>query len=249
MASQTAEGSASERAVHGERPERNKLKGAMDEMAIPEFGALRRLPVYLLLDTSGSMQGTKIVGLNNGVQTLYHELMADPRCASTVHISMITFADKAYQMDMVPVTAFTPPQLTANGSTSLGGALHALNESLDRDIIPNQPGRKGDYKPLVFLLTDGQPTDQWQPEAQRLNSRTANRALNVIGLAIGDDADEGVLRQICKVVLKLEDQLANAEGLRRFFDWVTNSIKTASQAPGDGQVQLPATPQGIVIER
>ena len=211
----------------------------------------RRLPVYLLLDTSGSMQGVKIVAVNNGVTAIYQELMGDPRSAQTVHISLVTFSDQAYQMPMVPIAQFVPPQLSASGTTSLGGALHLLNESLDRDILQNQPGRKGDYKPLVFLLTDGMPTDHWETEKDRLRQRSANRPLNIIGLAIGDDADEGVIRQIATVTMTMQD--ATPENLRQFFAWVSASIKTASQVAGNpnaaaaNQVTLPPPPPGIVV--
>lgn len=220
-------------------------------MAI-DFGEMqpRRLPVYLLLDTSGSMQGVKIVAVNNGVTAIYQELMGDPRSAQTVHISLITFADQAYQMPMVPIQQFVPPQLNAAGTTSLGGALHLLNESLDRDILQNQPGRKGDYKPLVFLLTDGMPTDHWETEKDRLRQRSANRPLNIIGLAVGDDADMGVIHQIATVPMKMQD--ATPDALRQFFAWVSASIKTASQAAGNpnaatNQVTLPPPPPGIVV--
>lgn len=209
----------------------------------------RRLPVYLLLDTSSSMQGVKIVGVNNGVTLIYQELMNDPRSASTVYISVITFASQAYQIPLMPITQFTPPQLSANGTTALGGALSILNQSLDQDLIANQPGAKGDYKPLVFLLTDGQPTDHWQNEAQRLHTRAAGRVVNVIGLGIGDDADMGTLQQICTSVLHMNN--ASPENIRAFFAWVSDSIKTASRAvqgPGDShEAQLPPLPGGIQV--
>jgi uncharacterized protein YegL len=219
-------------------------------MAIPfDNTQTRRLPVYLLLDCSGSMQGTKIVQVNNGVQLVYQELMADPRSANTVHISIIPFAETAYQMDLVPIGSFSPPQLSANGRTSLGAALGLLNQSLDQDLVPNAPGQKGDYKPLVFLLTDGQPTDSWQTEAQHLATRTVNRAQNIVALAIGSDADIGVLQQITPNVLRMDNVTGDA--LRAFFQWMSASIKTASQAAAQGGgsgIQAPPLPNGIVFE-
>lgn len=208
----------------------------------------RRLPVYLLLDCSSSMSGVKIQQVNTGVQMLYQELMADPRSADTVYISIIPFASSAYQMDLVPIAQFTPPQLTANGQTALGSALSLLNQSLDSDLIVNQPGKKGDYKPLVFILTDGQPTDTWDAEAQKLKSRTTNKAANIIALAIGTDADTSTLKQITNEVLKMEN--VTGDNLRAFFQWVSQSVQTASKAAqGAAQnVQAPPPPPGIQFE-
>jgi len=208
----------------------------------------RRLPVYLLLDCSSSMAGVKIQQVNTGVQMLYQELMADPRSADTVYISIIPFASSAYQMDLVPIAQFTPPQLTANGQTALGSALSLLNQSLDGDLIINQPGKKGDYKPLVFILTDGQPTDTWDVEAGKLKARTSNKAANIIALAIGNDADVGTLQHITGDVLKMEN--VTGDNLRAFFQWVSQSVQTASKAAqGAAQTaQAPQLPPSIQFE-
>lgn len=219
-------------------------------MAIEWGDTLRRLPVYLLLDCSGSMSGVKIQQVNTGVQLLYQELNNDPRCADTVYISIIPFASSAYQMDLVPITQFAPPRLAASGSTALGSALSLLNQSLDNDLIANQPGKKGDYKPMVFLLTDGQPTDTWDQEAARLKSRTTNKAGTIVALAIGHDANVGMLRQITENVLKMENVTGDA--IRAFFQWVSASVQTASRTVAQGgnaqNVQAPALPPGIQFE-
>lgn len=205
----------------------------------------RRLPVYLLLDCSSSMAGVKIQQVNTGVQMLFQELMADPRSADTIWISIIPFASSAYQMDLVPIAEFTPPQLIANGQRALGAALSLLNQSLDSDLIINQPGKKGDYKPLVFILTDGPPTDTWQVETQRLKSRTINKTANIIALAIGDGAHVPLLKQITNEVLQMEN--VTGDYLRAFFQWVSQSVQTASKArQGAAQnVQAPLPPPGI----
>ena len=104
------------------------------------------------------------------------------------------------------------------------------------------------------MLTDGQPSDAWQAEADRLRERaTSTRPLNIIGLAIGDDADTAVIQQIAATTLKMQN--VSAENIRAYFDWVSASIKTASQsgqfavAEGEGtRVKLSAPPQGIEIQ-
>jgi uncharacterized protein YegL len=175
-----------------------------------------------LLNCSGTMQGTKIVQANNGVQLLSQELMADPRSASTVCISIIPFAETAFQMDLVPIATFSPPQLSAYGRSALGAALCLLNQSLDQDILQSTPSQKGDYKPLVFLLTDSNPTDAWQGEAWRLATRKVNKPQNVVALAIGDKVDLGILRQITPNVLQMD--YLTADALRAFFQWVSAPV-------------------------
>lgn len=216
----------------------------------------RRLPVYLLLDCSSSMTGMKIQQVNDGVQTLYRELMNDPRAVETVHICVIHFASSAAKTALVPIASFQPPQFAANGSTALGEALRLLNQSLDTDLKAVNMGQrsKGDYKPLIFLLTDGQPTDAWQAEAQKLKSRTTMKSANVIALAIGADADPDMLKQVTPTVLKMDT--VTPELLHEFFVWVSQSVKQASKsiarageagqgASGEAQAATPPPPLGI----
>jgi len=131
----------------------------------------------------------------------------------------------------------------------LGAAIKLLNDSLDSDLIPNQPRQKGDYKPLVFLLTDGMPTDSWQGEAQRLKTRTIGETANVVALAIGQDADVNMLKQITEIVLMIET--VDGEILRKFFKWVSDTVKGASASAAQGkatvQLQTPPLPQGIKL--
>ena len=83
----------------------------------------RRLPVYLLLDCSGSMAGNAIIAVNEGLWMIYHLLMADPQALETVHISVIRFSDHADQYELTPIDKFQPPTLSASGMTAMGAAL------------------------------------------------------------------------------------------------------------------------------
>lgn len=211
----------------------------------------RRLPVYLLLDTSGSMSGAPILAVNQGVSLLYNELINTPQAVETAWISVISFESQAKQL--VPLTeigSFNPPTLQAGGSTSLGQALDILGQALDREIAGNQGEKKGDYKPLVFLLTDGEPTDDWKSALQRLRGRTKNKPATIIAIGCGGGANMGVLQQIGDITLKMAD--ATPDAIAQFFKWVSQSVQTASVSAaqgggGGGQVAMPPPPPQLQI--
>lgn len=211
----------------------------------------RRLPIYLLLDTSGSMAGAPIQAVDQGVRLLHNELMNDPSAIETVYISVITFDSQARMvMPLTELVQFVPPTLTAAGTTSLGAALRLLNDALNRDIRANTPQQKGDYKPLVFLMTDGDPTDRWEREADALKQRTQQKIASIIALGCGGSVNVKTLQRITNVVLKMET--ITPDQITQYFKWVSQSISTVSvsaqaAASVQGQAQLPPPPSGIQV--
>jgi uncharacterized protein YegL len=124
---------------------------------------MRRLPVYLLLDTSGSMGGEPIEAVKNGVQIMISSLRGNPQAQETAYISVITFDSSANQI--IPLTdlgSFQMKEIQATGGTSLGEGLKLLSTCIDNEVAKTTPETKGDWKPLVFIMTDGVPTDSWQ---------------------------------------------------------------------------------------
>ncbi len=211
----------------------------------------RRLPVYVLADCSGSMAGDPIEGVNQGLQLLQRTIQSTPHALETVWLSLITFADAARQV--VPLTAapeIQMPHLTAQGATALGAALRTLLDAIDREVIVNTPERKGDYKPLVFLFTDGQPTDDWREPAAQVKSQVQRQLANVIALGAGAHCDVPTLRAIAETVLFMED--TTPDNIRAYFQWVSQSVRAASiKASAAGaaaaEAQLPPLPDVIKV--
>jgi uncharacterized protein YegL len=186
---------------------------------------MRRLPVYLLIDTSGSMSGEPIEAVKTGVQTLISSLRQDPYALETAFISIITFDSTAKQI--VPLTelsAFQVPGFVATGTTALGAGLGLLADQISNELVKTTAEVKGDWKPLIFIMTDGVPTDDWQ---QGLAKFKQVRTGIVVACAAGHGADTGVLKQITEVVVRLDT--ADASTIKAFFKWVSSSVSIGSQ--------------------
>jgi uncharacterized protein YegL len=212
--------------------------------------SLRRLPVYILADCSGSMNGNPIESVKSGIRALHSELMGDPSAVESTYLSVITFDSNAQQI--VPLTElsqFNAPDIRAGGTTAFGAALKLLMDAMEREVKKNTPEQKGDWKPLVFIFTDGEPTDRWEPAADELK---AKRPGNVIAVACGDRAVPQGLKRVTDNVLVMKDMSPDA--FKQFFKWVSASIKqTSAKIGGAGPagpiegVSLPPPPPEIII--
>ena len=186
---------------------------------------MRRLPVYLLLDTSGSMHGEPIEAVKNGVEILVSSLRQDPYALETAYLSIITFDTQAKQlMPLTEIAMFQPPQLQATGTTQFGEALALLADKIDQEVQKTTHDTRGDWKPLVFIMTDGAPTDDWTKGLARLKQAKTGM---IIACAAGHNADTSILKQITEVVVELAT--ADSNTIKAFFKWVSASISTGSQ--------------------
>lgn len=224
----------------------NKNFNSKGEVIMESY--VRRLPVYLLLDCSGSMSGEPIEAVRQGINTLLSDLKSDPQALETAYLSVITFDSSAQQV--VPLTelmSFNTPELHASGLTSMGGALRVLKDCVQRELLPNTEEHKGDWKPLVFLLTDGNPTDG-EVLRSELQDMSSLHAANIIACAAGPYADTIVLKQITPNVLMMNS--TSAGDMAAFFAWVSSSIgissKSVSEKPGEA-FTLPPPPQGFTV--
>ena len=207
---------------------------------------IRRLPIYLLIDCSGSMNGEPIESVKQGIKALIADLKGDPQALETAYLSIITFDSSARQVSpLTELMLFKEPEIRASGATALGGALTVLAESIKNEVRQTTDTQKGDWKPLVFLLTDGSPTDNLD---DGLNALSQVKTGNIIACAAGASANTTTLKKITPNVLMMNSLTAG--DMAQYFKWVSSSIKVSSNSidakPG-APVELPPPPQGFVI--
>lgn len=210
---------------------------------------MRRLPVYLLLDTSGSMSGEPIEAVKNGVQIMISSLRQNPQAIETAFLSVITFDSTAQQI--IPLTdlaSFQMVDIKATGVTALGEALKLVAHKIDTEVQKTTTEQKGDWKPLVFIMTDGIPTDDWQ---SGLNEFKKSKVAFTVACAAGSGADTDILKQITENVVSLDT--ADSASIGKFFQWVTASIGVSSTKVEDsgkevtGLNELPPPPSELNI--
>nr|WP_229516880.1 TerY-C metal binding domain-containing protein [Massilia oculi] len=189
---------------------------------------MRRLPIFMLLDVSESMAGDNLRQLQQGLERLVAGLRTDPHALETVHLSAIVFAGKARTLcPLTELAQFYPPRLPLGSGTSLGRGMQHLMDELDRTVLPNTPQRKGDWRPVIYLMTDGKPTDDVEPAIQRWHARYANRA-SLVAIAVGKFGAVDVLRRFTDTVLSLDAR--SEQDFKRFVDWVTMSVVAQSRS-------------------
>ncbi len=200
-----------------------------------------RCPVVLLLDTSESMEGKPIDELNEGLATFKYEVEKDPLAALRVEVCIVTFGgDVRCLQDFRTIDDFTAPKLNAQGFSPMGGALEMGLEKLDaRKELYKKYGVPY-YRPWLFLITDGAPTDgmKWYDHglrAQRLEQE-GHLSLFLIGV---EGADMQVLSKIAPVErppLALQDLK-----FRELFQWLSASVRRVSSSRvGTEMVALPS---------
>lgn len=195
---------------------------------------MRRLPVYLLLDTSGSMSGEPIEAVKNGVQVMISSLRQNPQAIETAFLSLITFDSAAQQI--IPLTdlaSFQMVDLRATGVTALGEALKLVSNRIENEVAKTTTEQKGDWKPLVFIMTDGVPTDDWLPGLAEFKKQ---KVAFTVACAAGSGADTTVLKQITENVVSLDT--ADSASIGKFFQWVTASIGVTSTKVEDAGKEI-----------
>ncbi len=224
-----------------------------------------RCPCVLLLDTSGSMGEvvadsgrdlgytvqqdgqsyravsggtTRIDLLNAGLRAYHADLMADSLAAQRVEVSVITFGGGVQTVcPFATAHQFTPPTLVAGGDTPMGAAILRAIDAVDERKRQYKQNGLHYYRPWIFLITDGGPTDAWKPAATRVMEGEAKKAFAFFSVGV-EGADFDVLGRIStRQPLTLKGM-----SFRELFVWLSQSQRSVSHSnPGqEDQVKLPS---------
>lgn len=199
----------------------------------------QRCPCILLLDVSGSMSGAPIDQLNAGLEAFRNSIQKNELASMRVEVAIITFGKvMEVKQDFITVDQFIPPVLSARGGTPMGMAINmALDKLEERKQIYKKAGISY-FRPWVFLITDGEPTDEWHPAATRIQAMEEQKGVTFFVVGV-DKANLSTLAQIApknRPPAKL-----NGLDFASMFIWLSSSLGKVSDSKIGAQVALPPT--------
>ncbi len=207
---------------------------------------MRRLPVYLLIDTSGSMTGEPIESVKVGLEAMLSSLRGDPFALESANISIITYdLEVKVILPLTPLEDIQLPEITCpeSGPTNMGAALKILCKQIDSEVHLSTPTQKGDWMPLLFLMTDGKPSDIMEyneaiPEVKKRKFAT------IVACAAGSKAKTEPLQQLTDQVYTLDTM--DKSSFSQFFKWVSSSIGVGNRSIGaTSDLILPPPPEEV----
>lgn len=208
----------------------------------------RRLPVFILLDTSGSMRGEPIHSVNVGVQAMLGALRQDPYALESVWLSVITFdVDAREILPLTPLDQVRLPEITVpqSGATFMGAALELLIDRVDKNVKKTTADAKGDWRPMLFVMTDGSPADlhAFKEAVAEIKKRNFG---NIIACAAGPKAKQEHLRHLTDHVVMLDTM--DTASFSGFFKWVSASVAAGSSSAGvTSPTSLPPPPPEVQV--
>ena len=198
-----------------------------------------RCPCLLLLDVSASMAGQPITELNSGVVAFKDELAADTLAMKRVEVGIITFGPVRVESPFQSAATFQPPTLSTQGDTPMGEAIRQGLELVKQRKAEYRANGISYYRPWVFLITDGAPTDEWHSAAAAVREAEAGKHVAFFAIGVGS-ANMEILQQISSARAPLR---LNGLRFRELFAWLSGSLGNVSRSTPGTEVPLEA-PKG-----
>lgn len=196
-----------------------------------------RCPCLLLLDVSASMNGMPIAELNNGLITFKDELAADQLAMKRVEVAIVTFGPVRTELAWQGAASFYPPTLSTQGDTPMGEAICQGLDMVRQRKDEYRAHGISYYRPWVFLITDGGPTDEWQSAAADVREGEAAKAFSFFTIGV-----RGANMEILKQISVREPLMLDGLRFRDFFLWLTATLRSVSRTiPGTKFLLPPPT--------
>lgn len=191
-----------------------------------------RVPVCLVLDTSASMNGEKILELNRAIASFYQAVLSDECARDAAEAAIVTFGGRVEKVvDFSSMARQRVPQLRPEGMTPMGGAVNLALDLLEQVKRVYSTQGVDYYQPWMVLMTDGEATDDIRDAVSRCRDLLERRKLTVFPVAIGQNANIAKLGEFAPGLKPLRIQSLD---FGRFFAWLAKSISVASASnPGD----------------
>lgn len=203
---------------------------------------------YIVCDESGSMgPNGGIQAINVALPELHATLAADPLVVDKSRLSIIAFSDTAEVI--LPLARVTDvadmPGVAEQGMTNYGLAFALLRQTIEYDIKTMKSQGYRVYRPCVFFMSDGEPTDQWEGEYQALINHSYRPHIVAFGV---DGADPGILAKIATLRCYVgKDKASAGLALANVMTSIGNTIISSTSKIGDGpiNIDLPASIDGF----
>lgn len=203
-----------------------------------------RCACVLLLDTSGSMKGAKIAQLNEGLRTFAEQLKADSMAAKRVEVAIITFGPARITQKFVTADSFSPPHLIAEGDTPIGQAILSATSLIAERKKAFRANGIGYYRPWIFLISDGEPTDDVKAAAALIRDGEARKSFMFYSVGV-ENADIG---KLASIAVRRPLRLKGLE-FGQLFVWLSDSLSAVSRSQISDTPELvnPAAPDGWAV--
>ena len=192
------------------------------------------------------MTGEPIESVKVGLEAMLSSLRGDPFALESANISIITYdRDVKVILPLTPLADIQLPAITCpeSGPTNMGAALKTLCKQIDSEVHLSTPTQKGDWMPLLFLMTDGKPSDIMEyneaiPEVKKRKFAT------IVACAAGSKAKTEPLQQLTDQVYTLDTM--DRSSFSQFFKWVSSSIGVGNRSIGaTSDLILPPPPEEV----